>query len=483
MLTPACSGAVPPLAHHHPRASPPVAPTPKRASDRPLCALAPIASHASHRYGCTSSPRDPDTRTPHAFCDRTHPAAPPPKASGHDAHLSCRGQRAGRADIWCAEDQGLSMSRSNRGRRAPQWAYTFSRLSKATPTIRFRSGLKELRSVVVLQDPPSHLPSTCTDDPKLTSFASPRGKLMPSGVRAALMFTTWRLGCGLWAEASRWPSHAGLFKRSSATAIAHTTNAEKLGHRRGCRSAAPIGRHGLSAVLVTPPMPLPRDPPRRAGRAVMDGEARARVFDAARRVRARIGALCRRPDACKEVSCRHATPRCWGAGDHSPCPDSHECAKGHRRVGGDRLAGAQDDGREPRRGVCSRQPSAAPAGLCLLQRGRQPAGGARLPVAGRTRFSRFHAHRSEQPRDLARHPGGQSRRSAEAVAALPPGGTRWSTSSRSARRRAGRPDPRLPKPCHLAYGAPRGCPAARADTRRPRPLARCTTFHFSTCRR
>ena len=89
---------------------------------------------------------------------------------------------------------------------------------------------------------------------------------------------------------------------------------------------------------------------------------------------------------------------------------------------------------------------------------RQPAGRARLPVAGRPWLSRLHAHRRQRPDDLARHPDGQPRRSPEAVAALPP------HARRAGARHAGRATPR---PCEdlMRSARRRPCAAGRWNAR------------------
>ena len=85
------------------------------------------------------------------------------------------------------------------------------------------------------------------------------------------------------------------------------------------------------------------------------------------------------PIAGKEVvghpACRRrAVQRPPGDPDAAAADRARAGAEGHRRLVGHRRAGAEDDAREPRRRLRRREPPAAPAGLRLLQRRRQPAG-------------------------------------------------------------------------------------------------------------
>ena len=141
------------------------------------------------------------------------------------------------------------------------------------------------------------------------------------------------------------------------------------------------------------------------------GSTKRDVVDAARRVlRERIVSFVpAHPIAGKEVSgIEHADGALFNGRQVvlTPLPQTSAdlVQKATDVWAADRRAGAADERREPRRGFRRGQPPAAPAGLRLLQRHRQPACRTRLPVAGRPGFPRLHPHRREQPGDLARHP-------------------------------------------------------------------------------
>jgi prephenate dehydrogenase len=168
---------------------------------------------------------------------------------------------------------------------------------------------------------------------------------------------------------------------------------------------------------------------------VMDvGSTKRDVVDAARRVlRERIGSFvpATRSPARKSRASSMPTPALYSGRQVilTPLPQTTRTgAEGHRRVERHRRAGAEDDAREPRRGLRRRQPPAAPAGLCLLQRGGQPAAGRDyLSLAG-PGFRDFTRIAASTPRPGATSWWPTAKRCSSSRSASARRWMRWSTS-------------------------------------------------------
>ena len=207
------------------------------------------------------------------------------------------------------------------------------------------------------------------------------------------------IGCGLMggsfalALQARRPGQAR--HRLQQVAVDHRAGASSSASSTTAAESALLAVSGSDIVLIAVPVSATEATFKairhlvEPGVLFMDvGSTKRDVVDAARRVlKERIVSFVpAHPIAGKEVAGidarrRLAVPGPPGHPDAAAADHARAGAEGDRRLGGDRLAGAAHDAREPRRRLRRGQPPAAHAGVRLLQLGVAPAGGARLPLA------------------------------------------------------------------------------------------------------
>ena len=264
-----------------------------------------------------------------------------------------------------------------------------------------RGAARAARGVRVLQGARAPIPSTRTrTEPPRSLRRCPRGAPGPLGAARhglAMFHQLGVIGCGLMGGSFALAlKRAGLVKRviGYSKSPSTTEQAKRMGVIDVAAESALLAVSGSDIVLLAVPVSATEvtfkairhlvEP----GVLFMDvGSTKRDVVDAARRVlkervpSLRAGAPDHRQGSGRRDNADAALFRPPGDPDAVATNVARAGAEGHRRVGGDRRAGAAHDAGEPRCGVCRGEPSAASAGVRLLQRGGQPACGARLPVA------------------------------------------------------------------------------------------------------